>query len=44
MKEKDLRGNSDKTKGMPLLFGKKSGVWKVDPCSLCGERVGCNSI
>ena len=36
-----LRVNVDKTKGMQLLFGKKSSVSKVDPC---GERVGCNSI
>ena len=36
--------NVDKTKGMQLLFGKKSNVLKVDPWSLCGEPVGCNSI
>ena len=29
---------------MQLLFGKKSSVLKVDPCGVCGERVGCNSI
>ena len=33
-----------KTKGMQLSFGKKSSVSKVDPCGVCGERVGCNSI
>ena len=33
----------DKTKGMQLLFGKKSSISKVDPCSVCGERVGRNS-
>ena len=31
-------------KGMQLLFGKKSSVSKVDPCGICGEWVGCNSI
>ena len=41
MEGKGLRLNVDKTKGMQLLFGKKSSVSKVDPC---GERVGCNSI
>ena len=39
-----LRVNVDKTKGMQLLFGKKSVVSKVDPCDICGEQVGCNSI
>ena len=34
----------DKTKGMQLLFRKKSSVSKVVPCGVCGERVGCNSI
>ena len=38
-----LRVNVDKGIGMQLLFGKKS-VSKVDSCSVCGERVGCNSI
>ena len=41
---KGLRVNVDKTKGMQLSFGKKSSVLKVDPCGVCGERVGCNSI
>ena len=41
---KGLRVNVDKTKGMQLLLGKKSSVSKVDPCGVCGERVGCNSI
>ena len=41
---KGLRVNVDKRKGMQLLFGKKSSVLKVDPCGVCGERVGCNSI
>ena len=41
---KGLRVNVDKTKGMQLSFGKKSSVSKVDPCGVCGERVGCNSI
>ena len=36
---KGLRVNVDKTKGMPLLFGKKSSVSKVDPCGVCGERL-----
>ena len=39
-----LRVNVDKTKGMQLSFGKKSSLSKVDPCGVCGERVGCNSI
>ena len=30
-------------KGTQLLF-RKSSVSKVDPCGVCGERVGCNSI
>ena len=38
------RVNVDKTKGMQLLFGKKSSVSKVDPCGVCSEWVGCNSI
>ena len=38
-----LRVNSD-NKGMQLLFEKKSSVLKVDPCGVCGEPVGCNSI
>ena len=41
---KGLRVNVDKTKGIQLLFGKKSSVSKVDPCGVCGEQVGCNSI
>ena len=41
---KRLRVNVDKAKGMQLLFGKKSSVSKVDPCGICNERVGCNSI
>ena len=39
-----LRVNVDKTKGMQLLFGQKSSFSKVDPCAVCGEWVGCNSI
>ena len=34
---KGLRVNVDKTKDMQLLFGKKSGVSKVDPCGVCCE-------
>ena len=41
---KGLRVNVDKTKGMKLLFGKKSSVSKVHPCGVCAERVDCNSI
>ena len=41
---KGLRVNVDKTKGMQLSSGKKSSVSKVDPCDVCGEWVGCNSI
>ena len=35
---KGLRVNVDKTKGMKVLFGKKSSVFKVDPCGsvVCG--------
>ena len=40
MEGKGLRVNVDKTKGMQLLFGKKISVSKVDPCGVCGERVG----
>ena len=36
--------NVDKTKGMHILFRKKSSVSKVDPRGVCGERVGCNVI
>ena len=36
---KDLRMNVDKTKGMQLLFGKKSSISKVNPCGVCGERI-----
>ena len=31
-------------KGMQLLFGKKSSVSKVYPCSVCGEQVAYNSV
>ena len=41
MEGKGLRVNFNKTKGMQLLFGKKSSVLKAD---LCCERFGCNSI
>ena len=43
-KGKGLRVKVDKTKGMQLLFGMKNIVSKVDPCGVCGEWVGCNSI
>ena len=33
---KGLMVNVDKTKGMQLIFGKKSSTLKVDPCSVCG--------
>ena len=39
-----LRMNVIKIKEIQLLFGKKSSVPKVDPCGVCGEQVGCNSI
>ena len=29
--------NVDKTKGVQLLFGKKSSLLKVDACGVCGE-------
>ena len=41
---KGPRVNVDKTKDMQLSFGKKSSVSKMDPCGVCGERVGCNFI
>ena len=41
---KGLRVNVDKTKSVQFLFGKKSSVSKVDPCGVCGDQVGCNSI
>ena len=41
---KGLRVNVDKIKGMQLLLGKKSSVSKMDPCGVCVEWVGCNSI
>ena len=44
MEGKGLRVKVDKTKGMQLLFGMKSIVSKVDPCGVCGERVGFNPI
>ena len=43
VERKVLRVNVDKTKGMQLLFGKKS-VLKVDSCGVCGQRIGFNSI
>ena len=44
VEEKCLGVYVDKTKGMQLLFRKKSSVSKVDPGGVCGERVGCNVI
>ena len=41
---KSLRVNVNKTKGMQLLFEKKSSVSKKGPCDVCCERVGYNSI
>ena len=41
---KSLVVNVDKTKGVQLLFRKKSSVTKKDPWGICGERVGYNSI
>ena len=41
---KCLRVNVDKTRGMQLLFRKKSSISKGDACGVCGERVGCNSL
>ena len=35
---KGVRVNVNKTKGIQLLFGKKSNVSKVDPCGVCGEQ------
>ena len=44
VKGRGLRVNVNKTKAMQLLLGKKSSILKLDPCSVCGERFGCNSI
>ena len=44
LERKGLMVNVDKTKSVQLLFGKKSCVSKMDPCSACGEQVGCNSV
>ena len=44
VKVKGLRVHVDKRKGMQLLFAKKIIVSKVDPCGVCDEQVGCNSI
>ena len=44
VEEKSLVVNVDKTKGVQLLFRKKSIVPKKDPWGICGERVGYNSI
>ena len=44
MEGEGLRVSVGKTKGMQLLYGKKSSVSKVDPCGAYGEWVGCNSI
>ena len=41
---KGLRVNVNKTKGIQILFGKKCIFSKVDPCGVCGEQLGCNSI
>ena len=41
---KDLRMDVNKTKGVQLLFEKKSSVSKVDPCGVCGEQVCCNFV
>ena len=41
---KGPRVNIDKTKGVNLLFGKKSSVSKVNPCCVCNEQVDCNFI
>ena len=38
VKGKGLRVNVDKTKGMQLLFGKKSSVSKLDPSGVSDER------
>ena len=44
VEENGLKVNVDKTKGVQLSFGKKSSASKVDPCGVCREQVGCNSI
>ena len=41
---KGLRVHVDKTKGMPVIIWEDISVSKVDPCGVCGERVGCNSV
>ena len=42
MERKGLKVNVDKTKGIQLLFRKKSSVSKMDPCGVYGEWVACN--
>ena len=42
--EKSLRANVENTKGMQLLYGKKTYVSNLQPCGVFGERVGCNSF
>ena len=44
VEEKGLRVNFIKTKGMQLLFGKKSVVFQKWILVMSGEQVGCNSI
>ena len=40
---KGLRVNVDKEK-VCSYYLEKNSVSKVDPCGVCGEWVGCNSI
>ena len=44
MEGKSLCLNVGKNKGMQLLDGKMRLAAKIDPCGVCGERAGCNSI
>ena len=39
MEGEGLRVSVGKTKGMQLLYGKKSSVSKVDPCDVSGKWV-----
>ena len=44
LERKDIRVNIGKTKGIQLLYGKKTYALKVDPCYFCGKRVKLYSV
>ena len=39
-----LRMDVNKNKRYVVVIWKKSSVSKVDPCVVCGERVGCKEV